>query len=39
MVRELTAIIVRQGKPGMFVSDHGTEFTCNTMLAWCKVRC
>jgi hypothetical protein len=20
----------------MIASDHGTEFTCNTMLAWCK---
>ena len=20
----------------MIVSDHGTEFTCNAMLAWCK---
>lgn len=33
VVRELTAIVKRRGKPGMIVSDHGTEFTCNTMLA------
>lgn len=26
----------RRGKPGMVVSDHGTEFTCNAMLAWSK---
>lgn len=36
MARELTAIIERHGKPGMIVSDHGTEFTCNAMLAWCR---
>ena len=23
-------------KPGSIVSDNGTEFTCNAMLAWCK---
>lgn len=34
--RELTAIVERRGKPGLIVSDHGTEFTCNAMLAWCK---
>src|SRR5258708_17042496 len=22
--------------PGSIVSDNGTEFTCNAMLAWCK---
>jgi putative transposase len=36
VARELTAIIERRGKPGMIVSDHGTEFTSNAMLAWCK---
>ncbi|WP_456682888.1 IS3 family transposase [Bradyrhizobium sp. USDA 3311] len=36
VARELTAIVERRGKPGMIVSDHGTEFTCNAMLAWCK---
>jgi putative transposase len=36
VARELTALIDRYGKPGMIVSDHGTEYTCNTMLAWCR---
>jgi len=27
-------VIARRGKPGMIVSDHGTEFTSNAMLAW-----
>ncbi|MDQ2764403.1 MAG: integrase core domain-containing protein, partial [Pseudomonadota bacterium] len=36
VARELTAIIDRRGKPSLIVSDNGTEFTCNTMLAWCK---
>lgn len=27
VARELTAIIERHGKPGMIVSDHGTEYT------------
>lgn len=34
VARELTALIARRGKPGMVVSDHGTEFTSNAMLAW-----
>ena len=36
VARELTTIIAARGKPGMIVSDNGTEFTCNAMLAWCK---
>jgi putative transposase len=32
--RELTALIERRGKPGMIVSDNGTELTCNAMLTW-----
>jgi putative transposase len=36
VARELTAIIEKHGKPEMMVSDHGTEFTCNAMLAWCR---
>jgi putative transposase len=36
VARELTAIVERRGKPGLIVSDHGTEFTCNAMLAWCR---
>jgi transposase InsO family protein len=34
VARELTALIERRGKPGMIVSNHGTEFTSNAMLAW-----
>src|SRR5271155_5287815 len=34
VARELTALIGRRGKPGMIVSDNGTEFTCNAMLTW-----
>jgi putative transposase len=30
----LTALIARRGKPGLIVSDHGTECTSNAMLAW-----
>jgi putative transposase len=36
VARELTAIVAWRGKPGSIVSDNGTEFTCNAMLAWCK---
>jgi putative transposase len=36
VARELTAVIARRGKPGMIVSDHGTEFTSNAMLAWTR---
>ena len=36
VARELTAIVERRGKPRLIVFDHGTEFTCNAMLAWCK---
>ncbi|CAH2396494.1 hypothetical protein MES5069_1370001 [Mesorhizobium escarrei] len=36
VARELTDLIARRGKPGMLVSDHGTEFTSNAMLAWSK---
>lgn len=32
--RELDAIIARRGKPATIVSDNGTEFTSNAMLAW-----
>lgn len=32
--QELTALIDRRGKPGMIVSDHGTEFTSNAIFAW-----
>jgi transposase InsO family protein len=36
VARELTAMIDRRGKAGMIVSDNGTEFTRNAMLAWSK---
>jgi putative transposase len=36
VARELTARIDRRGKPGMIVSDNGTEFTSNAMLAWAE---
>lgn len=34
VARELARVIARRGKPGLIVSDHGTEFTSNAMLAW-----
>src|SRR5471030_1547116 len=34
VARELTGLIERRGKPGMIVSDNGTEFTSNAMFAW-----
>jgi putative transposase len=36
VARELDAVIGRRGKPGLIVSDHGTEFTSNAMLAWAQ---
>ena len=36
VARELTELIARRGKPVMIVSDHGTEFTSNAILAWSK---
>lgn len=36
VARELIDLIGRRGKPGMIVSDHGTEFTSNAVLAWSK---
>jgi transposase InsO family protein len=35
VVRELTELITQRGKPGMIVSDNGTELTSNAVLAWC----
>ncbi|WP_156361648.1 IS3 family transposase [Sphingomonas sp. Leaf67] len=35
VVRELTQLIAQHGKPGMIVSDNGTELTSNAVLAWC----
>ena len=36
VARELDAIIERRGKPGMIVSDNGTEFTSHAIFAWAK---
>lgn len=36
VARELTALIELRGKPGLIVSDNGTEFTSNVMLAWAQ---
>lgn len=36
VARELTELIKRRGKPGMIVSDNGTEFTSNAMLFWAQ---
>jgi putative transposase len=35
VVRELTELIAQRGKPGMIVSDNGTELTSNAVLVWC----
>lgn len=34
VARELSALIRRRDKPGMIVSDNGTEFTSNAILSW-----
>ena len=34
VARELSALVAMRGKPELIVSDHGTEFTSNAMLAW-----
>lgn len=36
VARELMALIERRGKPGVIVSDNGTEFTSNAILAWAE---
>ena len=36
VARELTMLMARRGKPGMIVSDNGTELTSNAILAWSK---
>lgn len=36
VARELAAIIQRHGKPGMIVSDNGTELTSNAIFSWTK---
>ncbi len=35
VVRELIDLIAVRGKPGMIVSDNGTELTSNAVLEWC----
>ena len=35
VVRELTELIAQRGRPGMIVSDNGTELTSNAVLVWC----
>jgi putative transposase len=35
VVRELAQLIAQRGKPGMIVSDNGTELTSYAVLAWC----
>jgi Integrase core domain len=42
VARELDRLIVERGKPGMIVSDNGSELTSNAILAWAetvKVEC
>ena len=34
VARELTALIAEHGRPKMIVSDNGSEFTSNAILAW-----
>ena len=36
VVRELTELIARRGKPGMINSDNGAEHTSYAVLAWCR---
>ncbi len=36
VARELTSLIEQRGRPGMIVSDNGTEFTSHAVFAWAK---
>ena len=36
VARELTMLVEARGKPGLIVSDNGTEFTSNAILSWAK---
>jgi putative transposase len=38
VARELDAIVAWRGRPDLIVSDNGTEFTSNAMLAWSQER-
>jgi putative transposase len=35
VARELATLMERRGRPGMIVSDNGTELTSNAILKWC----
>jgi len=39
VVRELSALVARRGKPGMIVSDNGTELTSTAVLKWAQDHC
>jgi putative transposase len=39
VARELTALIAHRGRPGMIVSDNGTELTSTAILAWAEEHC
>jgi len=36
VIRELTALVARRGKPGMIVSDNGTKLTSTAVLKWAR---
>ena len=38
VVRELQAVIARRGRPGVIVSDNGTEFTSAAVLGFVSLR-
>jgi putative transposase len=38
VARELDAVIARRGRPGTVISDNGTEYTSNAILAWADER-
>lgn len=38
VIRELSGLIAVRGAPAMIVSDNGTEFTSNAVLAWAQER-
>ena len=39
VVRELTALVARRGRPEMIISDNGTELTSNAVLKWAQDHC
>ena len=38
VARELTTLVERRGRPGVIVSDNGTEFTSHAIFAWAKAQ-